>query len=154
MAETPPTQVVTLTPVEGGELAAGTYRYRIVFVDADGNEGPPSGATSAATIDDTTENRAIRLDNLPAASEGFVGRRIYRSATGPNGPFVLAAEINAASTTFTDLGADWFCSIVTTTTPPGCSSMSGSGSLAARGSCSRPPGLTSTIPPTTTAPRS
>jgi hypothetical protein len=105
-AETPPSQIVTTTPVPGGALINGRYSYRIVFVDADDNEGPPSDVTSVATIDDRSGEQSVRLDNLPAATDGFVSRRIYRSdSTGsPFSIFVLVAEINATSETFVDLG--------------------------------------------------
>lgn len=105
-AETPPTQIVTLAPTAGGDLPSGVYNYRIVFVDADGNEGPASGVTATTTIDDTTGEQSILLSNLPAASDGFVTRRLYRSdnTANPNGDYRLVAEINATSPTFVDLG--------------------------------------------------
>jgi hypothetical protein len=107
-ADTPASQLVTLTAVSGGQLDVGDYSYRIVFVDADGYEGPPSAITSSTSISVASENRAIALDNLPAADAGFVARRIYRSnkSADPNGVFTLVAEINANSPTFTDFGSD------------------------------------------------
>ncbi|MBC8355867.1 MAG: choice-of-anchor L domain-containing protein [Planctomycetes bacterium] len=104
--DTPTVQLVTSTPVAGGSLAAGTYNYRVVFVDADGNEGAPSSPTGSATIDANSNLQSIRLDNLPVATAGFISRRIYRSQpTGnANGAFVLVGEININSTSFTDTG--------------------------------------------------
>ncbi|MDA1052306.1 MAG: DVUA0089 family protein [Planctomycetota bacterium] len=105
--DTPTVQLVTLTPIEGGSLAPGTYNYRVVFVDADGNEGAPSSPTSNATIDPASTVRSIRLNTLPVATAGFISRRIYRSdASGnANGTYVLVAEININSTSFTDVGS-------------------------------------------------
>jgi hypothetical protein len=102
----PTVQLVTSTPVDGGTLASGTYNYRVVFVDANGNEGAPSSPTVNAAIDGTTPQRALRLNNLPTATEGFISRRIYRSdATGTaTGAYVLVAEININSPTYTDTG--------------------------------------------------
>lgn len=102
----PTVQLVTSVPVDGGTLASGTYNYRVVFVDANGNEGAPSSPTVNATIDGTTPQRALRLNNLPTATEGFISRRIYRSdASGTaTGTYVLVAEININSPTYTDTG--------------------------------------------------
>ena len=105
--DTPTVQLVTSTPVNGGSLAGGTYNYRVVFVDADGNEGAPSSPTGSTTIDPNSTLRSIQLENLPVATAGFISRRIYRSdPTGnANGTYVLVAEINITSTSFTDTGS-------------------------------------------------
>ncbi len=102
----PTVQLVTSTPVDGGALADGTYNYRVVFVDANGNEGAPSSPTVNATIAAASTLRSLRLNNLPVATAGFISRRIYRSdATGnANGSYVLVAEININSPSYTDLG--------------------------------------------------
>lgn len=104
--DTPTVQLVTATAVDGGTLAVGTYNYRVVFVDANGNEGAPSSPTRNETIDVSSPLRSIRLDNLPTATAGFISRRIYRSdPTGnANGTYVLVAEININSTSYTDAG--------------------------------------------------
>lgn len=103
----PTVQLVTLTPVEGGSLADGTYNYRVVFVDADGNEGAPSSPTAAVTITSGSTTRSVELNNLPTAPAGFISRRIYRSDSAANstGAYMLVAEINSSSTTFVDTGA-------------------------------------------------
>ena len=113
----PTVQLVTVTPVEGGTLVTGDYNYRVVFVDVDGNESAPSSPTSIATIDSTTTVRSIRLDNLPIATDGFISRRIYRSEpTGnANGSYVLVAEININSATYTDSGRSLGRQLTTTT---------------------------------------
>lgn len=102
----PSVQVVTLAPATGGQLDSGEYSYRLVFVDAGGNEGAPSNPTALVAIDAATGNRSVQLNNLPVAASGFVSRRLYRSdkTADPDGPYVLVAELNANSTSFLDFG--------------------------------------------------
>lgn len=97
----PPVATVTLTPLGGGTLNAGSYTYRFTYVDAAGNEGPASAATYPLTINGTTF-RSIRLDNLPPATSGFVARRVYRSVNGA--PYTLVAQINSNSPSYIDNG--------------------------------------------------
>ncbi|XZE46976.1 tandem-95 repeat protein [Pirellulaceae bacterium SH467] len=96
---------VGLSTMPAGNLnASTTYTYRVVMVDAAGRESLASNATT--TISTTAANRTIRLTNLPALQEGYATRRIYRSAPGGAGTFVLAGEITASGvTTFTDNGS-------------------------------------------------
>jgi len=60
----------------GGALAAGTYRYRISFVAADGQVSSPSPEFSVVVggADD-----AVVLTNLPEGPAGTVGRIIWRT---------------------------------------------------------------------------
>ncbi|MEO8493591.1 MAG: PPC domain-containing protein, partial [Planctomycetota bacterium] len=98
--------LVSTSPVIASRdgLDAGTYNYKIVFVDADGNEGLASLATSDITFADP--QNSIRLLNLPLPTAGFVSRYVYRSdATGNrNGVYTLVAEINGSDTFFVDDG--------------------------------------------------
>lgn len=109
----PPVELVTLTAgaVGAGTLKPGDYSYRVVFVDAQGNEGPPSDATRTLTVDGNPAAGggagvgSILLDHLPTATGSFVARRIYRSdATGAGG-YELIAEINTFVPSFLDTGA-------------------------------------------------
>ncbi|MCU0708916.1 MAG: pre-peptidase C-terminal domain-containing protein, partial [Pirellula sp.] len=50
----PPSTIVVLTSVAGGSLAAGTYNYRIVYVDANGNESLASTPTDSITVADNS----------------------------------------------------------------------------------------------------
>ncbi|QDU88227.1 Flagellar hook protein FlgE [Pirellulimonas nuda] len=93
-----------------GNIGAGTYNYRIVYVDAQGNEASPSSAfgnittTGAAGVDE-----AIDLTTLPAptASEShFTTKRIYRTDATGAGDFKLVGSVAAAATSFTDTVAD------------------------------------------------
>ena len=100
----PPVNLVTLAAVPGGTLDPGQYEYKIVYVDADGSEGPSSDATRSVTV--TAATGAVVLRNLPRLSptDPFQSRRIYRAEVG-TGRFELVAQINAEDTTFLDVGA-------------------------------------------------
>lgn len=101
----PPSELVTLTTLTGGgNLPAGNYNYKLVWVDANGNESLASVPTRTLSV--ATDGNRIRLAQLPPAPAGFVARRLYRSEnTGaPNGDYRLVAQLNTSSTTYTDLG--------------------------------------------------
>ena len=100
----PPTTIVTLTSSTGGTLAAGTYRYRLTYVDASGNESPASNPTQPITV---TANSQVILQNLPPVRTGssFVARRLYRSDATGTGNYVLVRELNSSSSTITDTGS-------------------------------------------------
>ena len=99
----PPTTVVTAVRSGSGSLAAGTYNYKLVYVDASGNESLASIPTASTTV---TANSAITLGNLPpvASTLPYVGRRIYRSDANGGGTYRFVAQINAITTTFVDNG--------------------------------------------------
>jgi len=82
----------------------GAYTYRYVFVDANGNEGPPSLATP--TVTPSGPNQSIRL-NVPQPASGFESVRIYRSDS-PTGAYRLATTLTAtqALSPFDDTGID------------------------------------------------
>jgi flagellar hook protein FlgE len=103
---TPPNvAAATVTPSNGaGTLAPGTYNYKIVWIDANGNEGVPSAATANAVVaapDDT-----VTINNIPLPPPGFVGGRVYRSSTaGPAGPYEqIGADLGPLDTSFVDTG--------------------------------------------------
>lgn len=105
----PPMLLVRTQPTTGGDVPAGTYSYRMTYVDASGQESIASAATGTVTLG---ADGAIRLTQLPTVPEGgeFVSRRLYRAAvtTDPatgdpvTGPFQLVGQLNASSRTFTD----------------------------------------------------
>ncbi|HJN11945.1 MAG TPA: pre-peptidase C-terminal domain-containing protein [Pirellulaceae bacterium] len=92
------------TILPGTALTPGDYAYRVVFVDADGNEAAPSVPTDTITL--VGSQNVIQLARLPLPSTGFDSRRIYRSTDPAAGVpiYTLVAEINATDTTFTDTG--------------------------------------------------
>ena len=86
--------------VIGGNLVAlNSYRYRMTFVDANGNEGVPSAPTLAFVV--PAGANSIRLSNLPSATAGFVARTIYRSDDG-GATYRLVAELDRSSTVHVD----------------------------------------------------
>jgi hypothetical protein len=101
----PPVTLVTVNPGPvGGTLQAGTYNYILTFVDANGNESPPSNVTRSTTISGNV--RSIRLANLPTTTQfpEYIARRVYRSELGGAGPYTLVQQIDGFSTTYTDNG--------------------------------------------------
>jgi flagellar hook protein FlgE len=86
-----------------GNLAAGTYQYKIAFVDpnapAGADEGPPSLAFGLQTL---AGNDSITLNNLPASPDSavYTKLRIYRSDNA--GDYKLVGEINQGVSTFND----------------------------------------------------
>ncbi|MEQ1825450.1 MAG: pre-peptidase C-terminal domain-containing protein [Pirellula sp.] len=99
----PPTTIVDLIVSTGGTLAAGTYNYRLVYVDAAGNESLASIPTISRTV---AANSSIQLVNLPPVSSNlpYVARRLYRSDATGGGTYRLVTQLNAIATTFTDNG--------------------------------------------------
>ncbi|MCY2983095.1 MAG: pre-peptidase C-terminal domain-containing protein [Planctomycetota bacterium] len=100
----PPTTVVTLNPLAVGSLAAGTYNYRLVYVDAAGNESLASIPTSSLTV---AANSSISLANLPPIGGGlpYVARRLYRSDSTGAGTYRFVSQLNAVANTFVDNGS-------------------------------------------------
>lgn len=98
---------VVVQPASGGNLAVGSYNYKIVMIDEVGRESLASAAT--VTVATNAVNRTLRLTNLPSTQQGYAGRRIYRSAVGGSGVYTLVAELmdpaSASVTTFSDNGA-------------------------------------------------
>ena len=98
--DAPPVSLVTLNEVVGGgTLAAATYNYKIVYLDASGTESPASTATRSVTV---SANGAVDLANLPTAVAPYVARRLYRS-TG-SGTYQLVATLNSSARTYRDTG--------------------------------------------------
>lgn len=97
----PDVSLVQLNNASGGTLTPGQpLFYKVTFFDRFGNEGVPSTATPSVTPTST----AITLNNLPAASGDFVGRRLWRSSNGTT--FTLVAELDRGTSTYTDLGVN------------------------------------------------
>lgn len=95
--------VTTAQTVAGSTLVSGgNYNYRLVFVDANGFETPPSLVT-VSTILPAGAN-SIRLSSLPAAPTEYVGRRLYRSDATGAGTYTLVGQLGRSETTFVDNG--------------------------------------------------
>jgi hypothetical protein len=100
----PPSTIVVLNGSAGGSLPAGTYNYRIVYVDSNGNESLASLPTDSVTV---AENSKIAISNLPpiGGSLPYVGRRIYRSSLAGVAPYRLVGQVNASTTSYVDDGS-------------------------------------------------
>ena len=98
----PPVELVSLQSQAGGSLAADDYNYKVVFLDDNGFESRPSEATATITLG--AGEGTITLDQLPPASESYVGRRLYRSTAGGAGPYTFVKDLAAAETTLDDDG--------------------------------------------------
>lgn len=94
----------TAANTASGAMTAGTYRYKVVFVDANGNEGPASAEIGPVTV--ASPNDTVQLANLPAVSPDFATKNIYRaSGTGPTFTYQLVGSATGAATTFDDVAA-------------------------------------------------
>ena len=97
-------QLVTLSPRSlgtGGSLAAGTYTYKMVLVDKNGNESLATDASRSVTI--SGSENGVELNQLLTASGDFVARRLYRQEGGV-GAYQLIATINQTDTRYVDDG--------------------------------------------------
>ncbi len=84
-----------------GALEAGDYTYRVVFINAQGNESFPSptSATITAALNDAVD---LTLPAVPAGPPAdYTGLRIYRARNG--GDFQRVAELPAGATTYSDV---------------------------------------------------
>lgn len=92
---------VTVSTAGAGSLAAGTYQYRIAFVDSSGNEAVPSGALTASV----GAGGRVTLNNLPADPTGgdYANVRIYRTDAGGSDFFLL--NTTAVGGSFVDDGS-------------------------------------------------
>ena len=113
---TPSVQLTSAVPGGSvGNVPAGSYQYRVTFVDAQGFESaaspvaPPSA--TGVTVNGTT-SRSVSLGGLPSVPSSpadpnartFSGRRLYRAVVGSS-DFRLVAELDTSSTAFTDRAA-------------------------------------------------
>lgn len=97
------TATVALAGTGAGNLANGTYSYKITYYNsALGHESNPSAATANVTVSDKTTNGKIALSDIPLSSDPqAVKRRIYRTTVG-GGVWLFLATIEDTSTTYTD----------------------------------------------------
>ncbi|MEQ8836756.1 MAG: flagellar biosynthesis protein FlgE, partial [Lacipirellulaceae bacterium] len=105
-ALTLPLESTTIAAGGGGAVGAGSYSYRITFVDADGNEGPSSNVSASLAIG--APGSSIDLSNLPQPAGGseFTTINIYRNNANVDTDFRLAGSVAAGTTTFSDTSAD------------------------------------------------
>ncbi|MEM7475538.1 MAG: GEVED domain-containing protein [Planctomycetota bacterium] len=96
----PDVSLVTFADTAGDLNPGDTVRYVVTFVDRFGAEGRASLLTAPATVG---PSGGVLLDQLPAATGDFVGRRLYR-IDGGNTTFV--AELDRDAADFADEGQD------------------------------------------------
>ena len=83
-----------------GILAAGTYDYRLTFVDLLGNESLASLPTLPVSV---VSGSSITLNNLAPAPDEFSGRRLYRFDAA-SGNYVFVQQLDRGSSSFEDTG--------------------------------------------------
>lgn len=95
-----PSDVITFGSTAGAALPAGTYNYRIVYVDSSGNEGPASNIADVAL---GAGAASIDLTNIPQSSNpDFTQIRIYRNNPADNTEYRLAGTIPSGTTSYSD----------------------------------------------------
>jgi hypothetical protein len=90
LAPSAPMTVEAIAPEGSASGFAGTYTWRMAFVDARGEQSGGGPVTLPVLL----ANQVGRLTNIPAGDAGVTRRRIYRSLpNAPRGPWFLVAEI-------------------------------------------------------------
>jgi flagellar hook protein FlgE len=97
----------TATATTGsGAVPTGTYRYKLVFVDADGNESPASAEIGPMTVTNPATD-TVQFTGLPVAPSDFATKRLYRAeGSGPTFDYEYIADIAGATTTYDDISTD------------------------------------------------
>ncbi|TWU27806.1 flagellar hook-basal body complex protein [Bythopirellula polymerisocia] len=98
-----PNETTTLSATLGGSIGNGNYRYRVTFVDGDGNEGPPSNVTSTINLSAGGTGQ-IDLSSIPqpAGTSEFTDIRIYRDLNGDD-DFRFVDSVSAGTTSYSDI---------------------------------------------------
>lgn len=87
-----------------GSVANGTYNYKVVMVDGDGNEGSPSDPIGPVSV--AAGPGSIDLSSLPTVPSGdFTSFNLYRTDLTGAGDYELVST-GLTSTTYTDTTAD------------------------------------------------
>lgn len=84
-----------------GQLPAGTYDYRITFVDSFGFESLASNPTTAITVANASSVRLINVPTVPSNSN-YLFRRIYRRDA--SGAYRLVGQLDSSTNEFIDDG--------------------------------------------------
>jgi flagellar hook protein FlgE len=111
-----PPIVTSTTAADSGAagplIPGGTYDYKVVYVDANGNESD-AGSFSGTIPSSAASSEGMTISNLPTDSSGkYVGRRVYRTqelaTAGPNPVYYLDNNLSSDNTTtsFTDTTDD------------------------------------------------
>jgi flagellar hook protein FlgE len=96
-----PSDNVTFGSTPGAVHPAGTYNYRLVYVDDSGNEGP---ASNIADIALGAGAASIDLSAIPQPSDpDFINIRIYRNDPSVDASYRLVDEIPTGTLTYSDV---------------------------------------------------
>jgi len=98
------TATVALAAAGAGNLANGTYSYKITFYNsALGHESNPSSVTADVTVVDKTTDGQVALSAIPTSTDAQVTkRRIYRTTMNGGVWLLLATIDDNTTTTYTD----------------------------------------------------
>lgn len=97
--------VALASPAVAGNVTAGSHRYRVTFVTADG-ETEGGVVSSAVTVADAGVNGKVELTAIPLGGSLVTSRKIYRTAAGGSTYLLLATIADNTTTTYTDNIAD------------------------------------------------
>ncbi|WP_197171062.1 tandem-95 repeat protein [Novipirellula aureliae] len=99
----PSVTLVSAAELRNGTLNAGTYNYRMTFVDENGFESLASPTEFSFNV--TTSGSAVKLFGLPQVpnDSDYLTRRLYRQDS-PTGPFYLITNLDATGDSFLDQG--------------------------------------------------
>jgi len=88
-----------------GNLSAGLYKYRVTFINANGET---QGGTESAgtTVTDPGTNGKIALSNIPIGGSGTTARKIYRTEANGSIYKLLTTLNDNVTTTYEDNIAD------------------------------------------------
>jgi hypothetical protein len=92
----PPPSFVCVDFDHGGQLPAGTYRYRVSTVNASGE------SVATVAVEETTTGDLSRMELAWSPAPGATSYRVYRAVGA--GASKLLAEVEYPATSYTDLG--------------------------------------------------
>lgn len=92
-----------VSAIPGGTLVAGTYDYRLTFLDANGFESLASDVSSPVTTVNGSSIQLLNLQPVPNGSD-YIGRRLYR-LDPVLGDYFLVATLDANTSDFLDNGS-------------------------------------------------
>lgn len=100
---TPPSAPTATLVASAGNVNAGEHRYRVTFVNVDG-ESDAGEISNAVTT--TAGSGQVSLSNIPLGDETVTARRVYRTAAGGTAYKRLTTIADNTATTYTDNTAD------------------------------------------------
>ncbi|MCG8587588.1 MAG: flagellar hook-basal body complex protein [Pirellulales bacterium] len=95
----------SLNSVGAGSLAAGTYVYKVAYVDADGNISTPSESFTYTATAGESVTLDLSVDGTGVFTEPGAVKRVYRTDASGTGPLLqVGGDIPSGQTTFFDDG--------------------------------------------------